>query len=400
MSKFISILKFSFTAIIIFALCFGVGAGFSQYFFNVLRADIPEKQADNGLSRENAGDELLDGDDFERTNILLLGVDARQGEKQSRSDTMMLVSIDPELEKVAVISIPRDTKVDVEGSSLDKICTANFVGGPEMAVRSVENLLDIDIDHYVVADFTGFEKIVDTLGGVTVNVKHRMYKAGEGIDLYPGVQRMDGKDALAFVRYRDYSLGDIDRNSQQQEFVRALFDELMQAGTITKLPVLAMQLNDYVETNWGIGDMVKIVSWVPFIQNDAIVCQTLPGYFYDERNNEGQVLQSYWLADKQQAGELLDNVLAGKKVAAVVGNSISNSSGTKRTIDKVEMRTDEEIELLDDKNTELVKNKDNGDDNKKEQLAEMDEINDDEWKWERSQLLSSNGEEYNEINNG
>jgi LCP family protein required for cell wall assembly len=222
---------------LIFGLFFGVGSGLTSLIVN-------RAEADDNKTPENE-EEILERQDGERTNILLLGVDARPGEETARSDTMILVSVDPDLNKAAVVSIPRDTKVTIKGAT-EKICAANVLGGPDLAASLVGDLMNIKVDYWVEMDFNGFEKIVDTLGGVTVTVPERMYKPSEGIDLQPGTKKLDGHDALGFVRYRDYAMGDIDRTSQQQVFVKALAKEVLQAKTIPKLPKLIKDLNKYV----------------------------------------------------------------------------------------------------------------------------------------------------------
>lgn len=291
---------------LVFGMFFGLGAGLTK----LMQPEPPEKDKPVEAKKEYP-------DDGERTNILVLGVDARPGEKNSRSDTMLLVSVDPKLDKVAVISIPRDTRIEVKGSYLEKICAANYIGGPEYAVDRVENLMQTKIDHYIEMDFNGFKQIVDTLGGVTIDVPHRMYKPLEGINLRPGRQKLDGKGALAFVRFRDYVNGDIDRTHQQQVFIKALANEVLQPKTITKLPSLARQLKQYVETDIGFTDMLRMASWAPGFKADSVITQTLPGCFYDEVDGNGRLLKSYWLADEDEATSLLENLFAGKTVAVV-----------------------------------------------------------------------------------
>lgn len=255
--------------------------------------------------------------DGKRTNILVLGIDKRPGETSARSDTMMLVSIDPKLDKVVIISIPRDTRVDIKGSPVDKICAANMMGGPSYAVKTVEKLLDINIDYYVAMDFNGFKEIVDTLGGVTIDVPQRMYKPSEDIDLKPGLQKLNGRQALAFVRFRGYVQGDIARTEMQQEFIKALADEVLKPKTVAKLPSLIKQVNKHVETDMGITDMLKMASWAPGFTSESVITQTLPGYFYDEYDRNGIMTASYWMVDKKLADGILDKLFAGETMAVV-----------------------------------------------------------------------------------
>ena len=187
-----------------------------------------------------------------------------------------------------------------------------------MAMKTVEELLGEKIDYYVEIDFKGFEKIVDTLGGVTLNVERRMYKPSEGIDLHPGVQKLNGLDALAFVRFRDYVMGDIERTAHQQTFLKALAGEVLKPKTIVKLPALIREANLCVDTNLRLSTMLKMASWAPGFNSKSIISQTLPGSFLDERDSQGNLLQSFWLADSDQKGKLLDQMFQGQTVAVVM----------------------------------------------------------------------------------
>lgn len=302
-------IKTMFLAGLAFGIFFAIGTGLTA----ILQHYTGLGDAKNSSASDTGG---------ERTNILILGVDARPGEEHSRSDVMLLVSIDPELNKAAVVSIPRDTKLEKNPWGIDKICAANFVSGPLGAEKMVEKLLDIDIDYYVEMDFKGFKQVVDTLGGVTVNVPCRMYKPSEDINLQPGTQHLDGRQALALVRYRGYIQGDIQRTAVQQEFIKALAGEILQAKTIPKLPRLIKEANQYVNTDMQISDALRLASWAPGFNSDSLIMQTLPGSFYDVRDDHGYLTASYWMADAQQSSKLLDQMFTGKTVA-VVENSIS-----------------------------------------------------------------------------
>ncbi len=289
-----------------FGIFFGVGTGLASLFNHYTKIPATTKEEEKAA---------IEG---ERTNILLLGVDAREGEKHSRADTIILASIDPDLNKVALVSIPRDTRVNIGGSS-DKICVANYYGGPRYTKKVVESLLDTTVDYYVEMDFKGFKKIVDTLGGVNINVPCRMYKPSEDIDLKPGQKKLDGRGALAFVRYRGYTQGDIQRTAMQQTFIKALAAEVLQAKTIPRLPKLIRELNDYVDTDMKISDALRLAGWAAGFESDSVIAQTLPGSFYDIRDQWGNLTGSYWVADTGKAKGLLDTMFSGRTVAVVEG---------------------------------------------------------------------------------
>ncbi len=310
-------LKKIFLIAIVFGLFFGVGCGIAGML-------APNSQT---VATDTAPDTKID--DSKRTNILLLGVDARNGETISRSDTIILASIDPKQNKVALVSIPRDTKIS--GSSvggMDKINSANVTGGPEFAVEKVEELMNENIDYYVEIDFEGFKNIIDALGGVNIDVDQKMYKPSEGINLKPGLQTLDGDGALAYVRFRDYPLGDIERTEHQQVFLKALSQEVLKPSTIVKLPTLAKEIQANVKTNLGLKDMLKIASWAPGFNSESVIAQTLPGSFYNQRNAQGILTASYWIADKTKTATLLDTMLNGQTVAVVQGSSTTTTKTT------------------------------------------------------------------------
>jgi LCP family protein required for cell wall assembly len=314
MDKMKSYFKLMLVAGLIFGVCFGMGHIIGTFFMSRDKEAEPEETP-----------AIADG---ERINILFMGVDARQGETQSRSDTMILASVDPKLNKAALVSIPRDTQVKIQGTT-DKICAANYYGGPVLAMKEAAKLVGEDVNYYVQVDFNGFKKLVDTLGGVTVTVDQRMYKPSEGIDLKPGKQRLDGYKALAFVRNREYVTGDIERTAHQQEFLKALGRELLQPKTITKLPQLVRQTRQYVKTNISLADMLKIASWAPGFKEDSIIAQTLPGYFYDVRDSQGNLLNSFWIAsESSKNGKLLDKMFNGQTVAVLAQpQSVTETAG-------------------------------------------------------------------------
>lgn len=296
--------KFMIVAGLVFGISFGIGAGLQSFLLGYLKDEPGTKKTKT----------IAEG---ERTNILLLGVDAREGETKSRADTIILASIDPKLNKVALVSIPRDTRMDIEGSPSDKINSANMVGGPAFTAEKVSELIGEDIDYYVEMDFEGFKNIIDTLGGVDINVEEKMYKPQEDINLKAGLQHLNGEQALGFVRYRDYVMGDIDRTAHQQAFLKALGKELLKAKNLVKLPSLAREVNRNIDTNLGLSEMLKMVTWAPGFNGSSIVAQTLPGYFLDKRDAYGNLLQSYWVADLDKSEGLIENMLAGKTVAVL-----------------------------------------------------------------------------------
>ncbi|MGI5921673.1 MAG: LCP family protein [Syntrophomonadaceae bacterium] len=248
-------------------------------------------------------------------NILFLGIDARDTKSNSRSDTIILASINTKTKKIALISIPRDTRIKNSFGRSDKINSVNYLKGPEAACKEVGELLDTRVDYYVVTNFAGFSKIVDVLGGVHINVEHNMYHADPvnpelAINIHKGYQYLDGKTALAFVRYRGGPTADIGRTQRQQQFIKALAKEMIQAKTILKLPKLLPVISENIRTNIPFKDMLYLAhSAKDFEDPGAIVTQTLPGYPYTDPSTG----VSYWEVDRDIASTIIEDLLNGKK---------------------------------------------------------------------------------------
>lgn len=205
-----------------------------------------------------------------KINILVLGVDERDDDV-GRSDTTFVVTIDTNAKKVTMLSIPRDSRVKIPGHGWDKINHAYAFGGSKLTKTSIENLLGIPIDYTVVVNFNGFVRMIDAIGGVTIDVDKRMKYAdpydddgGLYIDLQPGVQKLNGKTAIEYVRYRDEE-GDIGRVARQQKFLKALMQEFTKPQLITRLPELVKQFSTAVKTDMPVNEMLKLIP----IVNDA-----------------------------------------------------------------------------------------------------------------------------------
>lgn len=237
--------------------------------------------------------------------ILLIGVDARNKNEPSRSDTIIVAFLHPRQNRIDLLSIPRDTRVKIEGQEYKrKINFAHAKGGPELLSRTLQEEFDIKVDGYIEVDFEGFEKVIDSLGGVDINVEKRMYYPEECIDLYPGQQRLNGHDALAYVRYRSDGLGDIGRIQRQQKFLRAAARQLMQAKNIIKSPGLVNEVMAAVRTDLNTKELLTIAS--QFAGQLDIQTYTVPGE--SGMINGG----SYWLPDWNKTRELVQHLKTGE----------------------------------------------------------------------------------------
>lgn len=230
----------------------------------------------------------------EPTTVLLMGTDVVYNGKgrrksadassfQGRSDTIMVARMDPFSNSFSLLSIPRDTLAYIPDHGRQKINAANAIGGPELTRVTVGNLLQMNIDHYLVLNVRGLVECVDEVGGITINVPKRLkYKdnsAKLNIDLQPGPTTLNGTQAMGFVRFRHDSLGDIGRVQRQEMFIRAALDKAMEAETWSHLPDLINIANKYILTDLNPADMAAMAAFVRAVPKDRQSLVLLPGNF-------------------------------------------------------------------------------------------------------------------------
>ncbi|MCX7780390.1 MAG: LCP family protein [Negativicutes bacterium] len=228
-----------------------------------------------------------------KINILVLGVDER-ADDAGRSDTMFVVTVDTNTREVSVLSVPRDTRVKIPGFGWDKINHAYAEGGVKLSRQTVEDLLGLPIDYHVAVNFAGFYKIVDAIGGVTIQVDKRMYYEDPYdnlvIDFKPGVQRMDGKTAIKYVRYRGED-GDLGRIERQQKFLKAMLQEVTTPAVITRIPAIIKEVNAVLKTDMSQGEMLNLAKVLTDAYKQGLKTDTVPG-------RPGYIADiSYWLPD-------------------------------------------------------------------------------------------------------
>ena len=246
-----------FGVIAVLLLTAGVGvAAFAMKIQNTMQGTIVKQEKLNVV--------LVPAKPMEPYNLLLLGVDRRPKEKAFRTDTMIVAHIDPQKKAVWMLSIPRDTKVSIPGHGERKINDAHFYGGPKLTIQTVQKFTGLKINHYMEVDFTAFEKAVDSLGGVWVDVpqaindrkadrspRHRAAKVPAGY------QKLDGEHALTFVRSRDYPDADWTRMKNQQAFFKALADQVSKASSFSKIPGTISAVAPHVRTDLSLMDMIR-----------------------------------------------------------------------------------------------------------------------------------------------
>lgn len=276
-----------------------VAAGYIAYdnYFRLPLDNDPKPVADQSEEKPQFG----------HFNILILGLDGRQG-IGNRTDTIMVATIDGATNQAQLLSIPRDTRVKVKGS-WDKINAAYAYGGLELAQETVSDFLDIKLDRYAIIDFKSLVSLVNAVGGLEVDVPIRMYVPLEGIDLEPGLQLLDGEQVLAYVRFRDTKNGDIDRAARQQEVIKILLDKIMQPENLPKIGQFVQIAQENVETDLSAKEMIALGRIAPEVMKKGINSEVLPG-----KNQKIDGIW-YWVPDNDIKDELTDIANRPSKVA-------------------------------------------------------------------------------------
>jgi LCP family protein required for cell wall assembly len=211
-----------------------------------------------------------------RTNVLLMGVDLRPDERRAglpgRTDVLMVLSVAPAERRVALLSLPRDLAVTIPGIGETKLNTAythgetrQAGGGPALARRVVADLIGQPIDHYAIVDFAGFERLVDLLDGVTIDVPRPLVDDAYPTDDYrtrrlvipAGTQHMDGATALSYVRTR-HADSDFGRMQRQQQLLLALRERTLRWPVLLRAPQLAQEALGAVRTDLGPGELLAL----------------------------------------------------------------------------------------------------------------------------------------------
>jgi LCP family protein required for cell wall assembly len=260
-----------------------------------------------------------DGDD--PINILLLGVDSREGEDgPPRSDTIIVVRVDPGAKRIDMLSVPRDLLVEIPGYYATKINAAYPFGetdedipggGPTLAAQTVELNFGIRIDYFAEVDIAGMERIVDTLGGIILDVpgivKDEQYPTENygytRVYFSPGLQMMDGTTAVRYSRTR-HDDGDFARQSRQQQVLLAMRERALATGLIGKLPELISEVGDSVRTDLSVRQALSLARLAQDVGEERIYTHSLSDLVREETINEGFYFVGDWDAIQELAADL------------------------------------------------------------------------------------------------
>lgn len=270
------------------------------------------------------GVKVLSSDVHDYEAIDRQGYDATVNSFEGLSDTMLMMRFDPRNERIAVMSIPRDTRTNVNGETT-KINEANRDGGPAASAEAVSELMGgVGVDRYIRINVQGVEKLIDAIGGVKVNVPKDMKYQDDSQHLYinlkAGEQRLDGDKALQFLRFRYDNNGDIGRVQRQQMFMSALVEQALNPATIARLPKILSVIQENVDTNLSVEELVALVGYGAQSNRSDVQMLMLPGEFSSYEDYD----LSYWIPDYSEIDVLAEQYFGS-------GNTYSIAERTDRS---------------------------------------------------------------------
>jgi len=314
----------------------GICAGY--LFYSTVKDFVAHAQLGapvlSNAEQGRAGDESLPNIAQERVNILVLGTDRRTGEEgPSRTDTMIVLTVDPQSKTAGMLSIPRDLWVSIPGYSENRINTAHFLGeldnypggGPALAKKTVQYALGIPIHYYIRVNFEGFERLVDTIGGITIDVKDGIHDdrypdANYGymtVEIPAGVQHMDGKTALQYARAR-HGGSDFARARRQQDVIKAVRDKVLSLDIpVTRIPEMLRIVGDAIQTDLNLSEMYALAKL-----GRGIAAESINSAVIDESMTSPQVTPDgadVLIPNRARIREMVDEVFGSPAPAIQAG---------------------------------------------------------------------------------
>lgn len=311
--------KYKRGLLMIFTLLVLAGGGYvaAQYSNGLSFANDDTTDAENELNNNETATELhASFDDFKgvasptgEINVLLIGDDARGDEEETRSDALMIGQFNPNTNKMKLVSIMRDTYVEIPGYGMEKVNGAYSFGGPELVRKTLKQNFDVDVQYYALVNFEGFSKIADVIApdGIEVDIPYEM-SHGLGLTLYPGQQKLDGEHLLGYVRFRHDVHSDYGRVERQQEALGKLKDQAMSFQTLVNLPKLVGVINPYIDTNIDSKSLFTIgTGMLAGGKDNEMETLRIPveGSFGDLRTDVGAVLEINFEKNKQALRDFL-----------------------------------------------------------------------------------------------
>lgn len=244
-------------------------------------------------------------------NILLLGVDSNgDGTDKwdgTRTDTIILMNIDPNSHSVNAISIPRDSKVYIDNHGTNKINSAHAFGGIKLCKKTIEDTLGVRVDKYIMVHDDAVKDVVNVLGGIPIYVEKRMnyddYAGKLHIHLEKGLNVLDGTQAVGYLRFRHDGLGDIGRTQRQQWFLKGFIDKVKTPQALAKLPELLSVVKDDIKTDMSVYELSQLANVARGLSDGGVQIATLPG----APNQHGYI--SYWILDPEKTQETINRLI-------------------------------------------------------------------------------------------
>jgi LCP family protein required for cell wall assembly len=265
----------------------------------------------------------------EALNIILLGSEATgtTTESSGRSSTIMVLHVDPKLDFANLLSIPRDLYVDIPGEGKNRINAAYALGGPQLTIATVKEVLGLDIDRFIEVDFDAFAKIIDLVGGVYVDVDRRYEgTTSQPIDLDPGYRLLTGAEALSFARHRFDQNQDLGRMTRQQRVLAAVREQAVGWDLPLQLPGIVSTILDATATNLSANEIIKLAYWLVRLDGDRMsqILITAPR----------QEIEDKWVvvADQETLREAVTRLLTSPADGPVQGVATSIDGGSTTTI--------------------------------------------------------------------
>ncbi|WP_330949216.1 LCP family protein [Virgibacillus sp. MG-45] len=299
-------------------------SAFSYFTYLYITADsvFSKSYQDDGREKSELRDKVVNPSD-DNVSVLIMGVDAsdiRNNADNSRTDTMMVATLNIKEKSVKLLSIPRDSLVYIpfDGSET-RINHAHSKGGTTAAVETVENLLNIPIDYWVKVNFNAFIDVVDAIDGIKVDVPYEFREQDSNdvagaIHLLPGEQQLDGEEALALARTRKLD-NDIERGKRQQEIIKAIVKKAVSMNSILKIDDVMEAVGSNMTTNMSFSDMKSFISYGTSGKNLKIDSYSLEGEDYWVYNPKRMY---FWKLDEEklvETKELLQQHLDVKSIA-------------------------------------------------------------------------------------
>lgn len=291
--------------LIVLLLCL-IGIGYGGYYLFLLNKVKTKKIDRNNVGIDSSLEERLKKDGKDHIiNISLLGIDEPEGDEPTRSDATMVLTIDRDRNKIKIISLMRDSYVNIDGHGKDKLNHAHAFGGPELTMKTINKNFNLNVKDFASVNFADMQKIIDTLGGIELTIrKDEIEHANRYINelaklgkkkatplTKTGTQKVNGMQALAYTRIRYTSGGDFERTERQRIVLSKLFDKIKEAG-ISKYPDLVAELLPMIKTSMTPTDIVLLGKDIIFSGTTNLEQERFPvdGDFPDS----GKMIKGVW----------------------------------------------------------------------------------------------------------